>query len=386
MIPSALLQWEISSSLLLLKIQGDYGDEVPSEKTTIAREKLNYKILFFSFIIGFIAIGYEIFFFRVFTFFFGANSYLFPIVLTGYLIHLGMGTYMAGVFIKKKLAVHKIIFIALSGTAITSVLTFLVPDFFQYVLGMKPGYDTLLWPSTPINFFYCSAVIMFVCMIPVMFISMLFPAITHIAVKDSSHFGYTVSIVYLVQTLGNFLGSLLTGYFLLLHLGTINTGLLFSILLLLMASPLLLKSFLNITFITKNSKIYGVLLVFFCIQTWFINSKLYPKIKYPDSPEEIIEIKEGTIFIFDHRHKDIRIGVEPLAYAPVSTISLTNLWPTDIPLSMLKNEPKRVLLIGIGGGGMLVFPIYKIYPETHLDLVELFPIVIEKMYEQNVLI
>jgi spermidine synthase len=177
------------------------------------------KLLFtLSFFIGFIALAYEILYFRVFVYYLSANTYVFPVVLGNYLLLMMLGNYLAAQGLALKFKVKTMIYLAITGIVLTSPILFLVPDIISMLnmdtvqsvfdLQFRTFYGSL-------GFYYylsISILLSAICMLPVVFISMFFPIIIEINSHNMADIGVNTGRVYLVQTYGNFVGALVTGF------------------------------------------------------------------------------------------------------------------------------------------------------------------------------
>ena len=63
--------------------------------------KATHLLILSSFIVGFVALAYEIAYFRLFTSYFGVTPYVFPILLFAYLMNMSLGVFLVGRLLKR---------------------------------------------------------------------------------------------------------------------------------------------------------------------------------------------------------------------------------------------------------------------------------------------
>ncbi len=192
------------------------------------------------FLTGFLAVGYEIVWFRLIAVLVKASPYAFSCVLSVYLFGVALGSFLMNRYLSKTPAANRkrlffslqfliglyvaVVIIAfvfltkhsfLGGLARTSFLTevhpvFKLPSlesagaFFKDLYALS---DILLWPA-------------FLVFVPTLLMGASFPLISALALTRRDREGKTVGTVYFFNIIGNTLGGVLTGYVLLPLLGT----------------------------------------------------------------------------------------------------------------------------------------------------------------------
>jgi len=162
------------------------------DKKGYKKIRISYNSLYLvSLCIGFIAIGYEIILFRIFTTYFGATAYVFTILifayLFAYLIVMAIGNNYFGKLVDKW-SLKSITLVLVSMSIVSSLLILFGQDLI-YSVGLRQNY-LILWPFRSGVLFVQIISIIFISMIlmlPVLFISGFFPAIVASINNDKKH-------------------------------------------------------------------------------------------------------------------------------------------------------------------------------------------------------
>ena len=203
----------------------------------------------FIFIAGFLAIGYEIAWFRLVEVLVKASPYSFSTVLGIYLLGIGLGSWGIHRVLARRPHVDKArLFYALqAGIGAYAALSFMglyyltehtplrhlthasfnvelhpafqLPELTSWAVFIKQSFtavDILFWP----------ALLVF---IPTLMMGACFPLLSSLAYPDNRQEARTVGSVYCVTIAGNVLGGVVTGFVLLPQLGTEGTGRLFAL-------------------------------------------------------------------------------------------------------------------------------------------------------------
>ncbi len=192
---------------------------------------------------GFIAIGYQMIWFRVTGVLIKVSPYVFPTVLFVYLLGIALGSWWMNLAIRRNpsLNLRKWFLLVNLGIAVytvASVLCFYYGTQFtpfgwlvetSFAENLHPPYhpvhaikgetpaetaaswylalDILIWP-------------LFFVLVPTILMGASFPLISTLAISDRQHEGWGVGRVYAVNIAGNVLGGLVTGFILLPLVGT----------------------------------------------------------------------------------------------------------------------------------------------------------------------
>jgi hypothetical protein len=222
-----------------------------------------------------------------------------------------------------------------------------------------------------------------VLMIPIGFISGLFPVLVQMYNGDPRSAGSSTGTVYFTQTMGNFLGAALTGLVLLPVLGTINTLRLLGLILAIV--PVILWAIES-----RGIRPIGRSVILAAVSGIFILS-LYP-IRFYSSIHDFYDAYRfgKTKSLAPAIIKENAIGAT-LAY-PIPSGYLINIgrerttplivhakaweiWPLEFVVPLIP-KARRALIIGIGPGMHL--PVLEhFYPDIKIDIVELNPALIE---------
>lgn len=348
----------------------------------------NILVLTISFFIGFATLGYEILYFRIFVTYFSATSYVFPIVLSAYLILIMLGSFTAGLALSKKLNIRTIIFTSLLGTLITTPVVYNGPLFFK-LLNVDLAslfFRTYFGSKTFYDYAFQVGIYAFLFMLPVFFMSLIFPVLVNLYSNNKANGdGHDVGVCYLTQCIGNFVGTLATTFVLVPQFGTIFTA---NFLLIIFCS-----SVVWILILSCKKKLIplaiGIMLFTFYVEHMLIAPDFYKNFLYTDglAPTEIIEDREGAALVYGpisvhsndyvDTYYRVNIGSEPSTSFP-SSQHLLKVWPVDVALSLMKSPPNNILLIGIGAASQALV-IKSIYPNVNVTIVELVESLIDQM-------
>ena len=196
------------------------------------------------FITGFLAIGYEIIWFRIVGIFVKASPYVFSSVLFVYLIGIAAGSYAMNKFIQRHKANRRNLFFLLQFMIGFTILAIILLYF--YLTKLTPlrliteaSFRELVHPAfLPFDTFrgflrslYYMLDIFFwaglFVLIPSILMGASFPLISSLALKQPDKEGAAIGKVYFFNIAGNVLGGLVTGFILLPLLSTEITLLIF---------------------------------------------------------------------------------------------------------------------------------------------------------------
>lgn len=374
--------------IILLDGKAHEIEEESQPEHNNSRPQAPSKVKLLSFMIGVVALGLEVFYFRILTFFFGATSYVFPIALGCFLIHIAIGSYLAGRWLQEGLTPGRVIMYGLLGTICFIFLPFILAQ----VLGLvSSAYGiAALYVSGQSGFGHLllCLLITFIFMISISFLSTVFPAIIACYCNDRQRTGSGVGKIYFIQTLGNFAGALIVG-------GIIipTFGILVSIHLL--ASLLFVAALLWVypgspvagcLGYLKNSRIKGAFLSLVLIGILSASPLFYRTIRYKHEPPVRVENEhEGVVLSHPSYHSGriagyrLNVGAESATGYNVDNRDWKgNVWPLSGVVAALGRAPKSALVIGIGTGD-LVIDLKRYFPDIEITIVELLDTVIKEM-------
>lgn len=228
----------------LKRQEGKYIQE-PVEDRSVLLGKAAY---FLVFVTGFLAIGYEIVWFRVIGILVKASPYAFSTILAVYLVGIALGSFGMSkyLYIRKAIGKRNLFFFIqfLIGLSVivtfigyyyltrhsflnvftkVSFSTFLHPDL-SVLTGFSPG-QLIIGAYKALDVFFWPAVFV---LVPAVLMGASFPLLCSLSLMRSDREGSTVGTVYFFNIIGNVMGGILTGFVLLAFLGSETTLLVFS--------------------------------------------------------------------------------------------------------------------------------------------------------------
>ncbi len=381
----------IIAVLTLLSMRTDEADskkaiegsiQIPEVQTpTKFWTKKVAQYLLLSFIVGFLAIGYQILYFRIYVYYFGSTSYVFPMVLMIYLYFLWRGTSQSA----RRLATEaplQILRESFSKILLSTSALFVLPYILNLVGHAAPD-STNISPTRPIESLLIGGLVTLLTLLPVRYLSLIFPVLVHSLTDDQKNLGKRTGEVYVIQTFGNTLGAFLTGAFLIPYLGTAVTAQIF-----LIAVFILFLIFLAATTqvgLFKNRSTYlhlavtGVILAFMSPQFFkqFVHG-IGPNVTATVA-SRIYEEHESTTFVYESEAKNSALI---LAGEAATSFHYFNgpikLWPMDVAMTLLARPPKKILIIGFGTGTQAL-AVHMLYPNAEVVVVELLHTVIDEV-------
>jgi spermidine synthase len=178
-----------------------------------------YRLILFGLgISGFTSFAYEIYWTRSLVFILGNSTYALTTMLSAFLTGIALGGYLIRFFFNR-IKDHSVIFgwiqILLgifSALALPLLFSFDDPQSLsQYILRTSTQAIPLIFAGFGVAFL--------VMLVPATLIGATFPLVGQIGVRDLGKTGASVGRIYAINTLGNVLGALLPGFFLLNWLG-----------------------------------------------------------------------------------------------------------------------------------------------------------------------
>ena len=384
--------------LILLKRQSFPSREFEKNADTNSTntKKTIFKVYMAVFLIGFAALGLEVVLFRLLTSYFGVIPYVFPLMLFAYLINMAVGTYFGGKLSGKLdsefdlIGKHlKAIFIYLSFSLLPILLLpkilfhfgNLVPSFSQAPLlfvfdSAKNGFDSNF---VPILIALGMSVIL---LSPIAIISAILPWVIN-SIHETKLEGAIFGKLYFIQTLGNAIGSLATG-FILYRFATTTLVVVILMTLCYLGLLLLIQFFcLKKSIVFRKLELISLVLSLSLI----LSSNFYNDIRYfrsqtnAVSPVWIKESIHGATLVYDAfgDQKIFRVTSGgrfhvtslPGAIDPNSKDGITE------PLIYgINDNVKTILFIGLGTATELL-RFRKLYPNCRITIIEINPDVVE---------
>jgi len=193
-------------------------DTPASENETLLGPGTYRLILFGLGISGFTSFAYEIYWTRSLVFILGNSTYALTTMLSAFLTGIALGAYLIRFFlnrVKDRSVIFGWIQVFLgifSALALPLLFAFADPQSLgQYIIKTSAQVVPLIFSGFGVAFL--------VMLVPATLIGATFPLVGQIGVRDLSKTGSSVGKIYAINTLGNVLGALLPGFFLLNWLG-----------------------------------------------------------------------------------------------------------------------------------------------------------------------
>lgn len=186
-------------------------------------------LYFFVFVTGAAVMAIEIAASRLLAPFFGNSMFVWAIIITIIMIGLALGYWQGGKFADKFPTRHGLFITALLAGILTSIIPLVTQLLFKLV--EKGIFNTPI--NTVMVTFFASCVIFLPAVILFGFIS---PYTTRVIIDKISHTGHVAGNIYAFSTFGSIIGVLVTTFLLIPFLGTRETILLFSFLVILVST------------------------------------------------------------------------------------------------------------------------------------------------------
>jgi spermidine synthase len=297
---------------------------------------------------GFFSMGYEVLWTKAIAFFVSNTAYAFSAMLTTFLLGLGAGGVLVGIFasrIKRHWFTFGLIEVLIGASALASIVIFAKLTY--------PGhFDNS--SATPVWFKFAYAFL--VMFLPTSLMGLLLPLAGRILVRGPSATGTSVGRLYAVNTLGCVAGAAVAGFALVPWLGIQK-----SILLLCGSQVLLgLVLILRAPDLSSRHKVAWALpvaaLLLVSVGVLPTGNKIYSSANRAGMPEgESIFYREGAASIVEvlespdgNRHLVINGSLNASPY-PVSVGVRAHRLIAQLPL-LLHPDPRRMLLLGLGSG------------------------------------
>ena len=308
---------------------------------------------------GFISLGYEIVWYRLFSFTTAGLAKSFAFLLGAFLSGIGVGSLVANHICRKITNPQTFIRILVAAVFGANLLGFLVgPILFTLVVRVS-----YLWTLVPIG-------------VAAACLGAVFPMLCHISMPADERTGPRMSYLYLSNILGSALGSYLTGFVLMDTLSLRRVSVVLALLGLGLGIGLMLKAQLGRGGILGAAlgALAAALFVVLASEPLFraMYEKMLMKEKYVSGAQfgAVVETKSGVITVtqlgtvFGGGIYDGRFNV--------SLVNDTNGIQRAFALSYYHPDPKEVLMIGLSSGSWA--QVIANHPQVeHLTIVEINP-------------
>jgi len=314
-----------------------------------AAEKAPYSyMLVVLFVTGFVSLSYEMLWVRILSTYSLSTSQAFALIVAGFLLGFSVGSFLVSRKVDRRARLEAWFGRVCIATAFSGAVVLLMFRRFEQI-------TVFLAESTTADYFTLSLAMAFVVsFIPAVFMGILFPLGLRIYARDVHRIGVKAGKIFLANTTGCVLGTLLTGFVLIPFVGMWNTTLILVNLSLLIAAYMVLRE-------TRFPRAQGASLLAVALLAnllVFSDSKTFhAELKGPDyhtaaTGFEVIYYAEGlsgTVTAIEGRnYRGLFVdgqnvsGTDPVLLADSRMLA-------HIPL-LLVDDPRAALTVGYGTG------------------------------------
>jgi spermidine synthase len=359
------------------------------------------------FLSGFVALAYEIAWIRLLALVLGSSTYSFSLMLAAFIAGITLGSYLISRRILPRVDSYLLFGIAELGIGMSIIVTLPLYERLPYVFLRLSG----ILNRTPETFFLYETGKFLFCfllmLLPTTFLGMTLPLASRIVTQSVTQMGRNVGLVFSLNTLGNVLGAVLAGLWLLPLLGMkplIESGVMVN---LLIGAAVLWTAHGWVSwrrvFLT-GAGLAGLFLVMLSMPAWdqlmltsgqFRTRQMASHHSYDDYRQSIHtqsllyykDDKDTTVTVAQGKDGDLFLKVNGKTDASSRGDLPTQLLLAHVPL-LLKPDANQVLVVGLGSGITAGSALR--YPLQRLDLVEISAGVVEaadffKEHNYNVL-
>ncbi len=356
-----------------------------------SRAVIIYSAVFLS---GFVALAYEIAWIRLLALVLGSSTYSFSLMLAAFIAGIALGSYLISRRILPHVGSYVLFGIAELGIGVSIIATLPLYERLPYlflrlsdIVNRTP--ETFYFYETG-KFLFCFLLML----LPTTFLGMTLPLASRIVTQTITQLGRKVGLVFSLNTLGNVLGAVLAGLWLLSLLGMetlIKSGVIVN---LLVGSMVLWTASrwvsLRRAFIIGFGLV-GLFIVVLCMPSWdklvlssgqFRNRQITQYPSYEDYHRNIHnqsllfykDDKDTTVTVEKGKDGNLFLKVNGKTDASSHGDLPTQLLLAHVPL-LLKPDAKEALVVGLGSGITAGSALR--HPLERLDLVEISAGVVE---------
>ena len=388
---SILNMVQLAYILFLVMSKRDHGiagpvlEPTPAAPSIPAASHTRTSVLGIAFVIGFVALLFEMAFVRMAMMYFSANNYVFPIVVFCYLLLMAFGNGIAAWFLNRGTSPLRLF----NGLTIASCLFILLSLFMPHIL-TQAGLFTMrefdislqrMVETGALTMLLHGLLLSFLMMLPVMAISGLFPVFVHVVTRDREELGANTGSIYFIQTIGNVSGAFIGGVVLLPAFGTITMLQVGGTAIVACAVMFMIWTRARIPLVPVLAMALGTVAMFSMTAESFYKHFLW----YDGTPpSRVSEEVEGTAFLYDRNSgTNINIGIERATSYSHQNPYITQIDDTITIYDAVVQKPiERILIIGIGTGD-LTLQLNHRFPKAKIVIVELLDVVIRDMKERG---
>jgi spermidine synthase len=346
------------------------------------------------FLSGFVALAYEIAWIRLLALVLGSSTYSFSLMLAAFIAGIALGSYLISRRILPHIDSSVLFGLAELGIGVSIVVTLPLYERMPYVFLRLSG----ILNRTPETFYLYETgkfVFCFLLMLlPTTFLGMTLPLASRIVTQSVTQMGRNVGLVFSLNTLGNVLGAVLAGLWLLPLLGMktlIESGVVVN---LLVGASVLWTAHGWLSWRrawVMGAGLAGLFLVMLSLPAWdklmltsgqFRTRQLATHHSYDDYRQSIHnqsllfykDDRDTTVTVVKGKEDELFLKVNGKTDASSRGDLPTQLLLAHIPL-LLKPDAGQVLVVGLGSGITAGSALR--YPLQRLDLVEISAGVVE---------
>src|SRR6266567_653792 len=309
--------------------------------------------------IGFISLGFEIVWFRVFALASSDRAPAFALLLSTYLSGIAAGSYIAGK-VTERLAAKEILF----GASIVILIAAGLCSYLTPLVGWLTGMGISFLLAAP-GFFFVAALL-----------GSIFTLTCRLAIPVGAAAGRRISLIYIANIFGSAMGALLIGFGLLNHFGLRQVNSLLAIaafivgLGMLFLSPIKLGSFRLATSFVSVVSMVAIIAAPYFYENLFERLILGPEARSAGSFAHIIENRNGVIAVA--QNGAVFGGGVYDGFFSTDPVDDKNLIVRAYALSAFHPAPLRILMIGLSSGSWAQVLVNNPATES-LEVVEINP-------------
>ena len=327
--------------------------------------------MFLALLTGWIALGYEITWFRVFAIASSDRAPAFALLLATYLCGIASGSFLSEYFTESWSA-KKTVWLVGGLLLVSGAISPFLPPLVSHIAGSNAFFFPAL-SRLGQNAYLASAPAFFLV---AMLLGSVLPLLCRLSIAADDFAGRRVSLVYASNILGSMLGSLGIGFVLMQHLRLHSIALLMSSVSIAIGFGVLLLSGTAI----RRAPLWMFGLAVLCAAIPFASSSryglLYERLIFHHAPESktsfahTVENRSGVVNVLSNGA--LFGGGVYDGFFQIDPANDSNLLVRAIALSAMHRNPRRVLVIGLASGSWAQFLVN--HPSTQsMDIVEINP-------------
>ena len=177
-------------------------------------------VLICFFISGISGLIYEVIWTRLLGFVFGNTTFANSTVLTAYMAGLALGSYLSTKYVDKlRNALKSYAYLEIGIGIYCFLIPFIIKILGHIYIPIQRAFELSFYPLSLIRFILCFIVLL----VPTTLMGATLPVFSRFYVGQGESFGHGVGRVYSVNTFGAFVGTILSGFFMIAYLGISNS-------------------------------------------------------------------------------------------------------------------------------------------------------------------